>query len=589
MGVSLNGQRGILLTRLVPVIYAGLAFALFHAAWADPTRRLVGGCCDSPAPLWFLQWVGYAILHGQDPLFTHFVGLPTGVNVMWQPPAMPIIGLAVTPVEFVFGPFVTYNLVATLALALSSWACYFALRRWVGGTGAPFLGGLLYGFSPFMAAQSLGHPALTVAFVAPLFLLVLTDILAYRRWPVWRSGVTLGALAAVQFLISQEGFAIMVIGAALVTGLLAVLRPRAAVARLRPTAIGMALGTAVCLVVLALPLLMEFLGKEQLHGLLRPQNTFVTDLANLVLPNPVVAQWSPFNGAYVLHWQWDVAEAGAFLGPFLIIVLATVVATRRRELRVQVAALAAAAMLVLSLGPSLHVAGRDLGVPLPWVLFERLPLLDNLLPVRMTGIFFVGVAVLVAEGVHAVQGWRSGWRRAAGTAGIIAALVPLVPVAAYQAWTPVVPSFFRSARASELPRDGVVFVVPFPRDQPDDVTPMLWQALTGLRFRMPGGYVFLPAPGGNGLGVTGGTPNALTARLDAIAGGSHVLGPTKAEAAVLRSILLHTYHPVAVVVGPMPHEGLAVRLMSQVLGKPPTWSGGVALWLGTAGGSPARR
>ena len=70
---------------------------------------------------------------------------------------MPLVGLLVAPLEEIAGSFLTFNVVTTLALALSAWTCYLALRRWVGGFAGPFIGGLLYGFSPFMAAHSLGH------------------------------------------------------------------------------------------------------------------------------------------------------------------------------------------------------------------------------------------------------------------------------------------------------------------------------------------------------------------------------------------------------------------------------------------------
>ena len=75
-----------------------------------------------------------------------------------------------------------------------------------------FAAGLLYGFSPFMAAHSLGHTEYIAAFIPPLFFLALTELVAYRRYDWWKSSLCLGLLFAAQFLINQEGCAALSIG-----------------------------------------------------------------------------------------------------------------------------------------------------------------------------------------------------------------------------------------------------------------------------------------------------------------------------------------------------------------------------------------
>ena len=46
---------------------------------------------------------------------------------------------------------------------------------------------------------------------------------------------------------------------------------------------------------------------------------------------------------------------------------------------------------------------------------------------------------------------------------------------------------------------------------------------------------------------------------------------------------MRTYRPDAVIVGPMTHGGDAIALLTEILGRPPWFSGGVALWLHLGG------
>ena len=137
---------------------------------------------------------------------------------MWQPDGMPLLGLVATPFEWLLGPVVTYNLMVTLALSLSGTAAYVALRRWIGGTAGPVIGGLFYGFSPFVTTQSLGHLNVMFVPIPPLLLLAVTDLLVYRRWRWWQSGIAIGLLGTAQFLIGQE----ILVGTLLVTAVVVV-------------------------------------------------------------------------------------------------------------------------------------------------------------------------------------------------------------------------------------------------------------------------------------------------------------------------------------------------------------------------------
>jgi hypothetical protein len=106
---------------------------------------------------------------------------------------------------------------------------------------------------------------------------------------------------------------------------------------------------------------------------------------------------------------------------------------------------------------------------------------------------------------------------------------------------------------------------------------MVWQALSGMRFRMPEGYYQGPGPQRERL--YGPAPSATSALLERIweRGSAPPLDATlrRRIATELRAWGVHD-----VLVGPMAHGEVMTAVMTDLLGRPPDLSGGVALWLG---------
>src|SRR5262249_57132927 len=120
--------------------------------------------------------------------------------------------------------------------AASAWTAQVALRRFVPGELGPFVGGLFYGFSPYMTAHSTGHAMLTVAVLPPLLLLLLHELLVRQQWRPATTGVALGALLAFQISTFLELVAAGAVFAALLAGVLAGAHSGAGLPRLPPGA-----------------------------------------------------------------------------------------------------------------------------------------------------------------------------------------------------------------------------------------------------------------------------------------------------------------------------------------------------------------
>ena len=98
------------------------------------------------------------------------------------------------------------------------------LRRWVSWAPAAFVGGLLYGFSPFvLIASTDAHLMLGMAPIPPLVVACLDEILVrQRRRPVATGGSSSGCWWLVQFFIGTEVLVLIVIAAAIGVVLVAV-------------------------------------------------------------------------------------------------------------------------------------------------------------------------------------------------------------------------------------------------------------------------------------------------------------------------------------------------------------------------------
>ena len=135
----------------------------------------------------------------------------------------------------------------------------------------------------------------------------------------------------------------------------------------------------------------------------RTSRAFSTDLLNLVLPTPNTFLAPPPLTEFTRHFSTLYHEATAYIGVPLLLVLVVLVVTRWRDPRVRVGGLVALALFVLSLGPVLHLATEDTGIPMPWWPLAHLPLIEHAIPGRMTMYFFLAVAILVGIAIEQLQ------------------------------------------------------------------------------------------------------------------------------------------------------------------------------------------
>ncbi len=561
--------------------YLALAVLTFASAWRDPTYLSVGTAGDPELYMWMLTWVPYSLGHGLNPFFTDFLLYPHGGNLLWS--LIPIVpGLLLSPVLVLFGPVAGYNLTMTLALALSAWCAFLVIARLVQDRVAAFVGGLIFGFSPYMLAHALGHPNLVICVMPPLVLWILAELLVWKRRPAWQPGIALGVLSGLQLLTTPEILFTTAFITALGMLVLAALRWRQVMTDVRRVLEALAYALIAFVPIAAYPLYFLYFGPQQVHGIVREQDTFVTDAMNFFVPTYVQLLAPRSVIAAAGGWTGGAAEWNAYIGIPLIALLAFIAVRWRRNLLVAWAAALAAVTAVLSLGPHLHLAGQiHFHVPLPWLALQRLPLFDNVLPARLMLFFYLLAGIAVAVFIRDVRRSPVAWRRGAGWLWVGASLAALLPAVPWTVTPNPVPAFFTGSEVQRIPAGSVALVAPFSTapgfqlgpGQDSATYPMLWQLASGMRFKMPEGALDVQDVDGRPT-----PPMSLTQTvMIAIDQGGPAPTLSAAEKASLLAEL-RSWSIGTVIVGPMYNQAEMLKLFDQLFDRSGQPDQGVYVW-----------
>ena len=459
---------------VISFLYFGLPM-LFHAG------RTYFGIRNGDAELeiWAFGWWPHAILHGQNPFYTHVVWAPTGVSLAW-PTMAPAIAIAFSPLTLLLGPLASFDIAETLMPALAAWTAFLLCRHVTRAFWPSLVGGYLFGFSAYELGQLQGHIQLTAVFLIPLVVLV---VLRYVEGELTRRrlALLLGILIGLELLISTEiafTLTLMLISVFVVAYVFAPeLRGRL---RAMVSPLIAAYGIAA---VVASPLLYFMLTNFQ-SGRFNPISPaeYSSDLLNFVVPTDLVAASSGWaHGIYSHFTGWET-EQGAYIGVPALVILVWFGVQRWRSHATRVLLVSIAVIAFLSFGTWLHVYGKQV-VTLPWEHIGYLPLFKNVLTGRFSMYIALGVGLVVAM-----------WAAARETPALARAILPALAVIALlphlhrSTWsvTTHVPAFITAGiYKSCLRPDDTVLV--FPLDFRGNS--MLWQAEAGFRFRMASGYV----------------------------------------------------------------------------------------------------
>jgi hypothetical protein len=588
-----------------------LACLAFWPSTPLDSHHLAGCACGDPEQqTWFLAWTPFALTHGLNPFTTSYLHVPTGANLAIDT-AMPLLGVIGLPVTALAGPVATYNLLLRLGLAASALSMFLVLRRYTRRWPAAFAGGLLFGFSSYMVGQAHRHLFLAFVPLVPLFIPLLDDWLVRPRRSALRSGLLVGLVAGLQYLISPEIVLTSAMFAAVALAFLALRHRAVARQRLRVLGRGLMAAVPVCALIAGYPVWLLLAGPNRPAG---PPHTLADlaryhgDLLATVVPtsNDLLAPGGLSRiGSHLLPGA--NVENGFYLGALLLGLLFYLAVRCRRSPIVAVSVVVGLTAFVLSLGGKLTANGHVLLAPLPFALLQHLPVVQDLEAARLSLFVQLAAAVVLGVGLDlvATEGWRArpaaasggahggadrggaaerwaGWPAhpfAVAAVGLVA-LAPLLPSLPFRSAPADVPAFFTGPAVRAVPAGAVALTFPFDRAPRNE--PMLWQAVAGLRFRILGGDAFVPAADGASTWQPDPPgPPVISAIL--LAGTSRQPGPPPGgDAQTLAAVRLFcaSNRIGAVFVQPAARYGRQVaQIISAALRRPPAAVGQLEVWL----------
>src|SRR3954468_22944934 len=267
------------------ILYLAVSFLYFGARLLPhPGRPLVGSPYDPEIFVWSFAWWEHAIATGTNPLVSHAVYAPQGIDLAWTA-TVPGLALPFVPLTAVAGPVVSYNVAAVLVPALAAWTafllcCYLTRSLW-----ASLAAGYAFGFSAYVLGQQTGHLHMTSVFLVPLLALV---VVRYLRGGLGRRAlaVRVGLIVGYQAWLSTELLTTMTLALAVTLPLAVALVPDVRT-RIRSALAPLAAGYGLAAVI-ASPLLFYVVTGFRSESINEP-SLFGADLLNYVVPTNLVA------------------------------------------------------------------------------------------------------------------------------------------------------------------------------------------------------------------------------------------------------------------------------------------------------------
>ncbi len=465
-------------------IYLALSLIYQHTFLPHmATRTVGGGSGDAALFLSWLKWDQFSLWHGMYPLLNPYLQAPYGVSAVWNTSVL-ALGIVMSPITALFGPTATFNVLYLLAPALNCWTASKWLRRYVRPIPA-FVGGLMFGFSPFVILHLRGHLHLFFLVLVPVIVMLVEDLVWRKERPLWPTAPLLGLVCFLQYLISSEVLLILALALVPTVVLVALLYWPQAKARLKKVVVAGLVTAGVAVVLLALPLIEQFSPSVKLTQSIFDAHEFEASFSQLVSPSALFWLHQQGGGAGNLHG----GENAVYIGWPLAVVLPAITVLLRRNKLVIVAFVVAvfAVFCELNIRYSPFNLARHV-----------LTVAENIVAARFALVFALAAGFLVAHGLQ----WAIDQLRTARAAGrqrgrwvggiamvlILASLVPWISNR-----PPIVfgvspsPAFFTNGELQRtVPQNSIVMLAPMANSSQN--RGMQMQIDSNFWFRQLGGY-----------------------------------------------------------------------------------------------------
>ncbi len=588
------------------LLFGLLAFMAYLPVYPlDPNQLPNCGCGDIVQSTWFLAWGKFAILHGINPYSSNWINYPLGVNLATNA-SYSLYSILLSPITSLLNVIAVYNLLLWLAFVLSALAMYYVMSKMFHRFTPAFLAGLFYGFSPYMIAEGYVHLNLIFIPFPPLIFYCVYKLFCTNSTNKYKIAIYLSIFIVLQYMMSSEVLATTFMMTLVGLTILGITHHKQAVYQVKVNIRPVLLTVLIVGLALWYPIYYSLDGPDHIITTAHPWlNQWNADLLGMFVPTKAQllypVSWKNLGTSF-LNGAWY--ENGSYLGFPLLLGMALGFYALRKNKWVQFFGVMAFFSWVLSLGPMLKVNNVYIHEKLPFNLLQHVFLLNNILPSRLAMYTDLFIAILIGfminyllEVYETIKSNKNDLLLSRDSLNprlklvfslllVVIAALSLLPNWPYANLAPPAypenySAFFTTKLVDKIPNGAITLAYPYPYLYQTEA--MMWQILSGMRFRLLGGDAIFSIP----PGYPSGNPALLSPQdvekaLWYYAGWdppSLYLLPPKSSLRSLRSFTKKNHVQVILVNTKVENAGWIIRYIKNDFGYPLEHADGIDLWV----------
>ncbi|WP_153005145.1 hypothetical protein [Ferroacidibacillus organovorans] len=393
-------------------LYILIALIFMGDVTLHPLTTYIGQPGDAQQFMWYLGHFWNSLLQGRNPFVSTSMNYPNGINLMANTSLIAesaIFG----PIALVTNLVLVYNLLFLLNFIATSVFSELIFRDLGISRFLAVAGAVLIAILPYYMAQDMGH--LNLVLTSPLWVVLYMVVHIVTKGTIRPklNGVVIGVLLAIEFYTSLEIFVtfLMVSALLLIVSILITRNKFNGYMKKIPRQ-SVIYGISV-LLGLAIPGIVEYLFgpyRPPLGLSVQSPNIYVTDLLSLIIPSPVYLIHSHTTTFVTQFFSGNYSENDGYIGiPAIILFVWSVQRTWSRSVTKVVFTLVLI-IAIFSFGPYLHILGNTSKIMLPWIIFQGLPILKDILPGRLMMYSEIGIVLILLIGAEDVISKRQKTR-----------------------------------------------------------------------------------------------------------------------------------------------------------------------------------
>src|SRR3990167_1620384 len=394
---------------LLLAAYLALTLTFTYPLALNFSTHIPGSGGDNFVFLWNLWWIKKALIEIRtNPLYCDYIFYPLGHSLVFH--ALTLFnGLLSIPLQLLFNIVIANNIIIIFSFVFSAYGAYLLAEYLTKNKIGAFIAGLIFAFCPYIFAHLKGHFNLTSTEWMPFYILYL--IKSNEEKPRAMNPLLAGLFLALTALCDYYYLIYLIIFKLIYFFHLVIIKKVNYSVIVKNLILIILIFSALFSPVLVATI--SELDKGPHYYQMWGQNLFVADLRGYISPSP----WHPFLGIFgkyrdtlnLYSWshgkflQHSGVEGVVFAGYAVLLLSIYCMIRFRKEKGIQLWTIAFLTFMLLSLGPYLHINGKEFRIPLPYLLLQYIPVINGVRAAsRFNIMVMLSAAILAAYSIKGI-------------------------------------------------------------------------------------------------------------------------------------------------------------------------------------------